>query len=95
MRRIRGGCWRDWQRALIDALTLSSGIETSLDAKPRSALAALGASNSALACSDLLDVISQANAFVGQEADACRCGGRRRPGRGDPHADRLLTARRS
>ena len=67
MRRIRGGCWRDWQRALIGALTLSSGIETSLDAKPRSAVAALGASNSALACSDLLDVISQVNALSGKK----------------------------
>lgn len=54
-------------RSLIGALTLATGIGTSLDAKLRDALAALGASNMPLACSDLQDVINQANALSGKK----------------------------
>jgi hypothetical protein len=54
-------------RAEISALTLASVIGTSLDAKLRDALAALGSSNTPLACSDLQDVINQANALAGKK----------------------------
>ena len=54
-------------RSLIGALTLSTGIETSLDAKLRDALAALDASNAALACTALQDVINQVSALSGKK----------------------------
>jgi hypothetical protein len=57
----------DALRTLIGGLSLSSGIKLSLDAKLRDALTALGASNTALACSDLQDVIGQAIALSGKK----------------------------
>ena len=57
-------------RSEITALTLASGIGTSLDAKLRDALAALAASDTALACTDLRDSISQVKALSGKKLSA-------------------------
>jgi hypothetical protein len=54
-------------RSLIGALTLATGIGTSLDAKLRDALAALDASNTPLACVALQDAINQAKALSGKK----------------------------
>jgi hypothetical protein len=54
-------------RAQIGALALSGGIATSLDVKLRDALAAIGASNTALACSSLQDLADQVKALSGKK----------------------------
>jgi hypothetical protein len=62
-------------RAQIAALTLGTGTGVSLDAKLRDALAALAASNQPLACSDLQDVINQANALSGKKLTVAAAAG--------------------
>jgi hypothetical protein len=62
-------------RAQIVALTLASGIGTGLDAKLRDALAALSTSNKPLACSDLQDLINQANALSGKKMSIAAAAG--------------------
>jgi hypothetical protein len=57
-------------RAQIGALGLAAGIATSLDVKLRDALAAIGASNTALACTALQELAGQVNALSGKKLSA-------------------------
>ena len=51
----------------INSFQLPKGLQTSLDAKLRDALSAVNAGNTATACSDLTDFISEAKAQSGKK----------------------------